>query len=84
MACGQLDRNTQSIGIEHGLQGRNGRWRMTEATINSGARTVAALCLQYSLGRPQWGVNVVGHNGVRFNGCQHRLQLAVLGTTVHH
>ena len=55
--------NTQSIGIEHAdYKDGNGQWRMTEATINSGARLVAALCLQYSLGRPQWGVNVVGHN----------------------
>lgn len=55
--------NTQTIGIEHAdYKDGNGQWRMTEATINSGARLVAALCLQYSLGRPQWGVNVVGHN----------------------
>lgn len=55
--------NTQSIGIEHAdYKDGNGQWRMTEATINSGARLVAALCLQYSLGRPQWGVNVAGHN----------------------
>lgn len=55
--------NTQTIGIEHAdYKDGNGQWRMKEATINSGARLVAALCLQYSLGRPQWGVNVVGHN----------------------
>lgn len=55
--------NTQTIGIEHAdYKDSNGQWRMTDATINSGARLVAALCLQYGLGRPQWGVNMVGHN----------------------
>lgn len=62
--------NTRSIGIEHAdYIDASGQWRMTEATINSGARLVAALCLEYSLGRPQWGVNVVGHNECTSTEC---------------
>lgn len=62
--------NTQTIGIEHAdYVDSNGRWRMTKATINSGARLVAALCLQYKLGRPQWGVNTVGHNECTSTEC---------------
>lgn len=62
--------NTKSIGVEHAdyMVSRD-EWRMTEATISSGARLVAALCLQYKLGRPQWGVNMVGHNECSATEC---------------
>jgi outer membrane biosynthesis protein TonB len=68
--AGDWQINTRSIGIEHAdYIDASGQWRMTEATINSGARLVAALCLEYSLGRPQWGVNVVGHNECTSTEC---------------
>lgn len=68
--AGNWQINTRSIGIEHAdYRDSSGQWRMTEATINSGARLVAALCLEYNLGRPQWGVNVVGHNECTSTEC---------------
>ena len=68
--AGDWQINTRSIGIEHAdYIDSSGQWRMTEATINSGARLVAALCLEYNLGRPQWGVNVVGHNECTSTEC---------------
>lgn len=68
--AGNWQINTRSIGIEHAdYRDASGQWRMTEATINSGARLVAALCLEYNLGRPQWGVNVVGHNECTSTEC---------------
>lgn len=68
--AGDWQINTRSIGIEHAdYIDSSGQWRMTEATINSGARLVAVLCLEYNLGRPQWGVNVVGHNECTSTEC---------------
>lgn len=70
--AGNWNINLDSIGIEHadapGSSDRNG-WRLTEATINSGAKLVAILCIEYQLGRPQWGVNVVGHNECSSTSC---------------
>lgn len=68
--AGDWQINTRSIGIEHAdYIDSSGQWRMTEATINSGARLVAALCLEYNLGWPQWGINVVGHNECTSTEC---------------
>lgn len=69
--AGNWYENLDSIGIEHadapGSSSRN--WHLTEATINSGAKLVALLCMEYDLGRPQWGVNVVGHRDVSSTEC---------------
>lgn len=69
--AGNWNENLDSIGIEHadapGSSSRN--WYLTEATINSGAKLVALLCMEYDLGRPQWGVNVVGHKDVSSTEC---------------
>ncbi len=70
--AGNWNTNLESIGIEHadapGSSDRNG-WRLTEATINAGSKLVAVLCIVYQLGRPQWGVNVVGHNECSSTSC---------------
>lgn len=70
--AGNWNTNLEPIGIEHadapGSSDRNG-WRLTEATINVGSKLVAVLCIVYQLGRPQWGVNVVGHNECSSTSC---------------
>ena len=53
--------NTESIGIEH-ADASTSPYYLSDATIESGAHLVAALCIQYHLGRPTWGVNVTGHS----------------------
>lgn len=69
--AGNWYENLDSIGIEHADApgSYSGHWYLTEATINSGAKLVALLCIQYNLGRPIWGVNVVGHNDVSATEC---------------
>lgn len=69
--AGNWYENLDSIGIEHADApgSSSGHWYLTEATINSGAKLVALLCIQYNLGRPTWGVNVVGHNDVSATEC---------------
>lgn len=64
--AGNWQENLDSIGVEHAdAQGStSSNWHLTEATINAGAKLVALLCMKYSLVRPQWGVNVVGHGDV--------------------
>ncbi len=69
--AGNWYENLDSIGIEHADApgSSSSHWYLTEATINSGAKLVALLCIQYGLGRPTWGVNVVGHNDVSSTEC---------------
>lgn len=52
--------NDTTISIEHANSAR-GPWTVHEAAIESGAHLVAALCLYYKLGRPQWCKNVFPH-----------------------
>lgn len=69
--AGNWVENLDSIGIEHADAPGSGygHWSLTEATINAGSKLVALLCLKYNLGRPVWGVNVVGHNEVSSTDC---------------
>ena len=63
MAFGQLDhQHPVHRHRARGLQRRERPVAHDGSHHQLGSRRVAALCLQYSLGRPQWGVNVVGHN----------------------
>ena len=64
--AGNWVKNLDSIGIEHAdAPGSTAAHRyLTEAAINAGSKLVALLCLQYNLGIPEWGVNVIGHNEV--------------------
>ena len=52
--------NTHTISIEHANNNSN-PWTVFPAALESGAHLVAALCLYYILGRPQWLVNVFPH-----------------------
>lgn len=60
--AGDYTANTQSVGIEHANSTSGPDWGVSDATLDAGAHWVAAICHYYSLGRPQWGVNVFGHN----------------------
>ena len=69
--AGNWYENLDSIGVEHADApgSSSGNWYLTEETTDSGAKLAALLCLQYDLGRPQWGVNVVGHGDVSSTEC---------------
>lgn len=60
--CGEG--NAYSIGIEHADTQVNGAWVFTDECLDAGAHLVAALCKFYDLGRPEWLVNVFGHNNM--------------------
>lgn len=69
-----LLRNQESIGIEHANSaGPDADWPISEATRESGAHLVAALCCYYGLGRPAWGVNVRPHSETGQTSCPYRL-----------
>lgn len=74
--AGNWDANLRSIGIEHANRGDS----LTDECIESGAHLVAALCLYYKLGRPQWGVNVFPHNNFSSTDCPGPLRV---GTSYH-
>lgn len=52
--------NDTTISIEHANNSSN-PWTVHEKAIESGAHLVAALCLYYGLGRPEWCKNVFPH-----------------------
>lgn len=60
--------NQRSIGIEHADSSRH-PYRVSNATLESGAHLVGALCVVYKLGVPTWGVNVIGHNEASSTEC---------------
>ena len=74
--AGNWDANCRSIGIEHANRGDS----LTDECIESGSHLVAALCLYYKLGRPQWGVNVFPHNHFSSTDCPGPLRE---GTSYH-
>ena len=74
--AGNWDANCRSIGIEHANRGDS----LTDECIESGSHLVAALCLYYKLGRPQWGVNVLPHNHFSSTDCPGPLRE---GTSYH-
>lgn len=67
---GNFDANCKSITIEHSNQGDN----FTDATIENGARLVAAIHRAYNLGRPEWGINVFGHSDFASTSCPGQLK----------
>lgn len=60
--------NQRSIGIEH-ANGTGVTGLLTPATLDNGAHLVAALCVAYGLGRPQWGTNVRPHSDFVATAC---------------
>lgn len=74
--AGDWDANCRSIGIEHANRGDS----LTDECIESGAHLVAAICVYYKLGRPQWGVNVFPHNHFSSTDCPGPLRE---GTSYH-
>lgn len=66
--------NQTSIGIEHANSGGPAQdWPVSEATRENGAHLVAAICLYYGLGRPQWMVNVFPHKRFGQTACPYHL-----------
>lgn len=63
------DINARSIGIEHANISGPPRWQISDATVENGARLVAALCRAYNLGRPQWRRNVFPHSDYTSTSC---------------
>lgn len=64
-SCGNWDANCKSISIEHSNRGNV----ITEECRDTGAHLVAALCIGYNLGRPQWGKNVRMHRDFAATVC---------------
>lgn len=60
--------NSRAIGIEHANSGF-GPWTISDACLENGAHLTAALCRAHGLGRPEWGVNVFGHNDFAATTC---------------
>ena len=72
--AGSWAENVQSIGIEHSNSGGADQgWPISNETREAGAHLVAALCKRYSLGRPQWGVNVFPHKHFSSTDCPGQL-----------
>lgn len=66
--AGNWDANITSLGIEH-ADISTSPWQISEQTLDNGAHLTAALCLHYSLGRPQWLVNVFPHSYFTATAC---------------
>lgn len=66
--AGNWDANLTSIGIEH-ADVSSSPWRISDACLENGAHLVAALCVYYKLGRPEWGRNVYGHSHFSSTEC---------------
>lgn len=64
--CGVFEQNQRSIGIEHANLADG---TITEACLDTGAHLVAALCIQFGLGRPEWLVNVFPHKHFAATSC---------------
>lgn len=60
--------NLTSIGVEHADISTD-PWGISEATLDNGAHLVAALCVHFGLGRPQWRVNVFPHSDFTSTSC---------------
>lgn len=66
--CGNFGQNCRSIGIEHANSAGSGS-ELTVACLDAGAHLVAAVCLRYGLGRPEWLGNVFGHSDISPTDC---------------
>ena len=74
-ANANLQANQESITIEHSNSGGAAQdWPINEITRRRGAEWVAAICVFYKLGRPKWGVNVVGHSDFHSTSCPYHLR----------
>lgn len=56
--CGKWVPNCESIGIEHANRSDG---TISDACLDSGSHLVAAVCIKYGLGRPEWLTNVFPH-----------------------
>lgn len=65
--------NRTSIGIEHANSAGAPNWPVSDATVESGAHLVAAICHKYGLGRPKWMVNVYPHYHFSATACPAQL-----------
>lgn len=64
--AGNWNANLTSIGVEHANRPDG---TITEACLDNGAHLVAALCIGFNLGRPQWLVNVFPHKYFSATAC---------------
>lgn len=64
-SVGNWDANCKSISIEHSNRGDV----ITDQCRETGAHLVAALCLEFGLGRPEWGKNVRMHREFSATNC---------------
>lgn len=64
-SVGNWDANCKSISIEHSNRGDV----ITDACRETGAHLVAALCIEFKLGRPEWGKNVRMHRDFAATNC---------------
>lgn len=58
--------NSKSIGVEHANLSDG---TITETCLDTGAHLVAALCIQFGLGRPEWLKNVFPHKYFSATSC---------------
>ena len=63
------DANSWSIGIEHSNNIVGEPWTINNTVLTRGSMLVAALCIQFNLGRPEWNANVYGHSQFMSTRC---------------
>lgn len=74
-ANANLQANQESITIEHSNSAGGAQdWPINTITIEKGAEWVAAICVYYKLGRPEWGKNVRGHSDFHSTSCPYHLR----------
>ena len=66
--AGNWNANQRSIGIEHANNSVD-PYTISDATLDGGAHLVAALCIKYGLGRPEYGSNVYPHKHFSSTDC---------------
>lgn len=62
------DCNTMYIGIEHADKSSD-PWLIADGALEEGAHLVAALCIKYGWGRPEWRRNVFPHSDFSYTAC---------------
>lgn len=68
------DINQRSIGIEvSNSAGANQNWPITVKALEETSHLIAAVCVYYKLGRPQWNRNVFGHSTYAATSCPHHM-----------
>lgn len=75
--AGNWAANVSSIGIEH-ADATSDPYSVSDACLDAGAHLVAAVCVKYGLGRPEWGENFFGHSDFASTECP--AELAVGGS----